>query len=253
MRDSTIQEASNMQLSDRFKDWSGELNCGFTGLDCRVFVRGKYNLGMRCGGKRLERQVACDFNPTLFTIHVVDATGDGGEWIDLTGSFAAPRTVEEVVVVDGDQHFRFAIDRTMVGDGDAHGVASSSGSSDVGEAALGGSEDEEKVGSIPCPFANTGDWSAWVNTMPGAPRKLIVTGTVEVGSDGYEGRLTPGPIGKSNPPVQYFELVLIEEAGANAGRQDVRGETLATYDEYMAVIVDCHGESVANIPVQIVS
>ena len=111
-----------------------------------------------------------------------------------------------------------------------------------------------KEGSIPCPFAETRGWEAWVNAMPGPgmERTLIVVGEVLVGSDGYAGRLTPTHLDKRDPPIQHFDLDMVEESGAAAGWQAVRGEVKPA-DTYQAVVVDCQSEQVAEIsPVRVV-
>ncbi len=102
--------------------------------------------------------------------------------------------------------------------------------------------------SIPCPLPNSRNWKAWVNAMPGpgAQRTLIVVGEVEVGSDGYGGRLTATHLDKMNPPVQHFDLNMVEKAGAKKGWQEVRAD-LGNAGSYTAVVVDCHGEVAARI------
>ncbi len=110
--------------------------------------------------------------------------------------------------------------------------------------ALGGGEQ----GSIPCPFAETRGWEAWVNAMPGPgmERTLIVVGEVLVDSDGYAGHLTPTHQDRRMPPIQHFALDMIEEEGASAGWQAVRGEAKPA-GTYHAVVIDCHSEQVAEI------
>ena len=95
--------------NDKFRNWSGTLNCGFTGESCRLTVRGQYHLNDRCGGVRLEKR-GTDFNPTLFTIAIVDAAGNGGDWVDLEDTFDAGKEVEQAIVQDehGNSH-RFAV------------------------------------------------------------------------------------------------------------------------------------------------
>lgn len=229
--------------SDRFDQWRGDLDSGITGIGCRLFIRGRYKLESRCGGKKLEVR-RTDFNPTLVTIDIVDTAGDGGEWIDLEGDFEVPGTVEQAILVDGDQTHIVPIDRSrMPAPGADQG-------SDTQSASLG---EEGKESSIPCPFAGNRNWNAWVNAMPGSTRTLIVTGEVKVGTDGYAGRLTPGGVEKSDPPNQIFELTLVEEADAKAGwQEDVRADMPATYPKYGTAVIMCHGERLADIVVEIV-
>lgn len=91
--------------ASKFRDWHGTLNCGFTGESCKLTVRGQYHLAGRCGGVTLEKRTT-DFNPTLFTIDIVDGPGSGGDWVDLEGTFDAGKEVEYAIVQDahGNSH-----------------------------------------------------------------------------------------------------------------------------------------------------
>ena len=111
-----------------------------------------------------------------------------------------------------------------------------------------GADSNVAANGIPCPFAGNKDWAGWVNAMPGPgmKRTLIVTGKVDVGSDGYAGRLTPTFQEEMNPPIQHFDLDLVEQAEAKKGWQDVRGEMRAA-GMFTAVVIDCHGQRIARI------
>lgn len=106
----------------------------------------------------------------------------------------------------------------------------------------------EKEGSIPCPFRGTKEWKAWVNAMPGpgAQRTLIIVGQVDVGSDGYAGKLSMGALDKSMPPTQHVALDLVEKSGAKAGWQEVRIDHRPAAS-YKAVTIDCHGQEVGHV------
>ena len=228
MTDSTDRSAPSGAAS-RYDDWEGRLDPGFTGVGCRLFVHGRYNLGMRCGGKVL-RHLKTDFSPTLFTIDVVDAPGDGGDWITLSSDFEAPESIREVMLDDGEEKFTFPVDRSRI-DGAEAGQR------------LGGQS------GIPCPFGGNRSWAAHVDRMPGSPATLIVAGEVLVGSDGYVGRLTPTVIEEIQPPNQVFELTLVESRCGKAGWQPVASHTAAAYDEYGLAVILCHGEELARIEV----
>lgn len=109
-------------------------------------------------------------------------------------------------------------------------------------------EGGDATNAIPCPFAGNKDWAGWVNAMPGPgmKRTLIVTGKVDVASDGYAGRLTPTFQEEINPPIQHFDLTLVEQAGAKKGWQEVRGDMRAG-GMFTAVVIDCHKQQIARI------
>ena len=118
-----------------------------------------------------------------------------------------------------------------------------------------GADTNAAATAIPCPFAGNKDWAGWVNAMPGPgmKRTLIVTGKVDVGSDGYAGRLTPTFQEEINPPIQHFDLTLVEQAGAKKGWQEVRGDMRAG-GMFTAVVIDCHKQQIARIsPIGIAS
>ena len=103
MSDTQTTGTSPAATASKFRDWSGTLNCGFTGETCKLTVHGQYLAG-RCGGARLEKQTI-DITPTVFTIDIVDSEGGGG-WIDLKGTFDANKEVAEVILKDahGNSH-----------------------------------------------------------------------------------------------------------------------------------------------------
>lgn len=59
-----------------------------------------------------------------------------------------------------------------------------------------------------CPVIESGDWTAFVNAMPGpdARPQLIVSGSVSLPSAGYTVELLPGPTDRSAVPVQTVIL-----------------------------------------------
>lgn len=233
MNSPTTDGSSAPGSSSSFADWSGSLDRGFTGLGCRLFAHGRYHLDERCGGKSLEHR-RTDFNPTLFTIDVVDAPGGGKDWIILSGDFAAADTIKEVIVDDGEEQFRFAVDRSRI---------------DGAGASARRAAEEEKTG-IPCPFAGNKDWYSSRDSMGIEQPVLRLTGMVEVGSDGYVGRLTSAEVQESMPPNQVYELTLVESRCGKAGWQEVRSETPAEHEKYGLAIIRCHGEELASAEVQ---
>ena len=105
MNDAVTQSGASgaAGTSDKFRDWSGTLNCGFTGESCKLTVHGQYLAG-RCGGAELEKRTF-DITPTVSTIDIVDSEGGGG-WIDLKGTFDAGKELAEVILQDahGNRH-----------------------------------------------------------------------------------------------------------------------------------------------------
>jgi hypothetical protein len=101
---------------------------------------------------------------------------------------------------------------------------------------------------IPCPFGDGGarNWKAWVNAMPIDDAQLIVIGEVNA-SQGYTGRLRFSHADKPEPPTQYLELNLVEEAGAPDGWREIRAQGKALGRDYAAVVILCHGEELARI------
>lgn len=88
----------------RFRNWTAILDLA-PGPDKprpRLAVRGEYRLGMRSGGRRLALKVPADFNPRFLAVDVVDAPGNGGDWIPLEAEFDAKAgQYDQVVLRDG--------------------------------------------------------------------------------------------------------------------------------------------------------
>lgn len=103
--------------------------------------------------------------------------------------------------------------------------------------------------SIPCPFREGGarGWQAWIDAMPGGGEpQLIVVGEVNV-SAGYAGRLVFSQADRMDPPNQYLDLTLVEEAGGPDGWREVRAQDKALGLAYNSVVILCHGEELATI------
>ncbi len=104
-----------------------------------------------------------------------------------------------------------------------------------------------------CP-AETREWTAWINAMPGtgpgpgpnATPTLIVTGEAFVPA-GTAAALSAGPTDRMMPPSQRFNLALSSRPDAPGGWQQVRGEITPALDRYRSVIVGCDGAAVATI------
>ena len=106
-----------------------------------------------------------------------------------------------------------------------------------------------------CPFDHGGNrnWHAWVNAMPGpgAKKALNITGRVRT-QDGYEGHLKATTLDKMKPPIQHFDLSLVEHKGAKGGWNTVRAKVSPGQPRYREAIVDCDGRPLAHVPVRIV-
>jgi hypothetical protein len=98
-----------------------------------------------------------------------------------------------------------------------------------------------------CP-AETKEWSAFINAMPGpdAQPTLIVTGSALVPA-GTTATLTAGPTDRAMPPSQRIVLALASSPDAAGGWQQLRAEIKPALPQYRSVIVGCDGNAVATI------
>ena len=77
---------------ERFRDWAAINNQQPIVSSTPLRVSGQYHLGMRCGGVTLQVTVPQGFNDRILLLDLVDeASGDGGDWIDVRGDFPAQR------------------------------------------------------------------------------------------------------------------------------------------------------------------
>ena len=90
-----------------------------------------------------------------------------------------------------------------------------------------------------CPVIESRDWAAWIDAQPGpgAERRLIVTGEVDLPTPGYGVEWRVGPADRRLPPAQYLDLVLTPPSGVViqvVAPTPVRFETPAVYPQYRA-------------------
>lgn len=109
-----------------------------------------------------------------------------------------------------------------------------------------------------CAKVTTKDWKAWVDTMPGpgSSPTLHVTGQGTTPTSGWKLALNVGPLDKSLPPTQHFDLVATAPTGPVTQvitTQEVKAEIKNAEPKYKGVAISCGGASIATIPVEIVS
>lgn len=90
--------------SDRYRDWTAiqDLMPG-PGGPRPLRVGGEYHLNQRCGGVSLRPADPPGLSPTELLLDLVDGPGNGGDWVEVRGEFAAkPREFLTVKVTDSD-------------------------------------------------------------------------------------------------------------------------------------------------------
>lgn len=116
------------------------------------------------------------------------------------------------------------------------------------------SEKHSFVAKAPAP--NGKDWHAWLNTMPGGPHTLHVSGALQVGNPGIYAVLQKKVPQGINPAYDFLELHLIQRPGI--WPQHVVW-TLVSYTEVIhganvqEVEIFFNGNSYLKLPVEIVS
>jgi hypothetical protein len=109
-----------------------------------------------------------------------------------------------------------------------------------------------------CVVAESRNWTAHVNAMPGpnAQRTLIVAGEVDLPSPGYSATLTEGPADRSAVPTQTLNLVVTPPPAGSAQAQVIT-PTAVTYSgraiaqQYRGVRIACEGQQLAEMEVTI--
>jgi hypothetical protein len=97
---------------ERFRGWRATESAGASPQRCRIRVEGEYRIEPGSGGRKLERRVAEDIEPNLFTVHIGQADGAGGEgWISLEHEFNASHDVDYVVLRDEAGSFQVRVER----------------------------------------------------------------------------------------------------------------------------------------------
>jgi hypothetical protein len=100
------------KASERFRGWRATESAGASPHRRRLRVEGEYRLEPGSGGRKLERRIAEDIDPSLFTVHIGHADGAGGDgWISLEGEFNAGRDVDYVVLKDEAGSFQVRVQR----------------------------------------------------------------------------------------------------------------------------------------------
>lgn len=110
-RTDSISTAGNGVQGERFRDWEAINNQQPIVSSTPLRVGGQYRLGMRCGGVSLAVSIPQGINERILLLHMVDeATGNGGDWIDVSGKFAARRRQYDQVEVRDGEGGRITID-----------------------------------------------------------------------------------------------------------------------------------------------
>jgi hypothetical protein len=107
------QISLDSEAEERFRRWRATESAGASPHRCRLRVEGEYRLKPGSGARKLERRVAEDIDPNLFTIHIGDADGAGGDgWVALEREFNASWDVDYVVLKDEVGSFRVRVERS---------------------------------------------------------------------------------------------------------------------------------------------
>lgn len=102
----------------------------------------------------------------------------------------------------------------------------------------------------------TRNWKAWINTQPGADKKLYVTGEVETSSLNMVPVLKPSSPQGFNPAILFLDLTIEQQGdvgGAQIGFREVRYKRGAEEGAYTEVTIFYEGDPIASIPVETVS
>lgn len=110
-RTDSTSTAGNGVRGERFRDWEAINNQQQIVSPTPLRVGGQYRLGMRCGGVSLAVSIPQGINQNILLLHLVDeAAGNGGEWVDVRGEFAARRRQYDQVEVTDSEGGRIVID-----------------------------------------------------------------------------------------------------------------------------------------------
>ena len=103
---------------------------------------------------------------------------------------------------------------------------------------------------------NSRDWKAWINTQPGADKKLFVTGEVETSSLNMVPVLKPAVPQGINATILLLDVTSERQGnagGAQIGFREARYEREAQKGEYTEVAIFFEDDVIASVPVEDVS
>lgn len=112
--------------------------------------------------------------------------------------------------------------------------------------------------AMACAVAESRNWTAHINAMPGpeAQRTLIVAGEVDLPSPGYGATLAEGPADRSTVPYQTLNLVVTPPAPDTMAPQvitptQVQFSGPAIAQQYAGVRIMCEGQQLAEVVVTV--
>ena len=102
-------------------------------------------------------------------------------------------------------------------------------------------------------FIGASKWKAWINAQPPGPRRLIVTGDVDVASTNATPKLEFAGLDKSNPPGLTLRLSVERSGigGPGVTRKPARYESIehTSVREIRIQYPNGKGETIRDIPV----
>lgn len=93
------QSQSEVASATRFRNLKAILNLQPIISSEPLHVTGQYHLDQRCGGVSLRKAVPQGLNPAILLLEIVEAKGDGGDWVTVEGRFPAREQDYELVQV----------------------------------------------------------------------------------------------------------------------------------------------------------
>lgn len=90
------------EADSKFRGWTAVQDLQPGDRTWPLTVAGEYFLNMRTGGKALKKAHPQGINPADLLLNLVDAAGNGGDWIPVSETFSAGRKdYSTVTVTDG--------------------------------------------------------------------------------------------------------------------------------------------------------
>ncbi len=96
------QAEATSSTGQRFRNWKAVLDLQPIVQPEPLRVRGEYHLNHRCGGVALREAVPQGINPRILLLSLIEAPGDGGDWVEVAGQFAAKEGQYDSVMVRDD-------------------------------------------------------------------------------------------------------------------------------------------------------
>ncbi len=99
-----------------------------------------------------------------------------------------------------------------------------------------------------CPLANSSNWRAWLNRMPGPGEpKLHIIGDVEYSEPGLTASFSLGLLDRRRPPSQRIMMTVQKSDGAEEIKQSVKADFPALADDYQSIVIVCGDDLVATV------